>query len=37
VDGEIARIAHLGGRVRASFDDHVVPVDPEGDEFCVQR
>ncbi|SDF75544.1 hypothetical protein SAMN05660662_3259 [Blastococcus aurantiacus] len=37
VDGEIARIGDLGGRVQATFDDHVVLVDPEGNEFCLQR
>jgi Glyoxalase-like domain len=37
VDGEVARIEGLGGRVRETFDDHVVLVDPEGNEFCLQR
>ncbi|SDE41210.1 Glyoxalase-like domain-containing protein [Blastococcus fimeti] len=37
VDGEIARIADLGGRVQDTFDDHVLLVDPEGNEFCLQR
>ncbi|MDT0274645.1 VOC family protein [Blastococcus goldschmidtiae] len=37
VDHEIARIARLGGRVQASHHDHVVLVDPEGNEFCLQR
>ena len=37
VDGEIARIEDLGGRVRETYDDHVVLLDPEGNEFCLQR
>ncbi len=37
VAGELARIAGLGGRVQATFGDHVVLVDPEGNEFCLQR
>ena len=37
VDGEVARIADLGGRLQATFDDHVLLVDPEGNEFCLQR
>jgi predicted enzyme related to lactoylglutathione lyase len=37
VDGEIARVGELGGLVRASFDDHVVLADPEGNEFCLPR
>jgi hypothetical protein len=37
VGGEVVRIEDLGGRVRATFDDHVVLADPEGNEFCLQR
>jgi predicted enzyme related to lactoylglutathione lyase len=37
VDGEVARMEGLGGRVRVTFDDHVVLVDPEGNVFCLQR
>ena len=37
VDGEIARSEDLGGRVRETYDDHVVLLDPEGNEFCLQR
>lgn len=33
--GEVERLASLGASVLASFDDHTVMADPEGNEFCL--
>ena len=34
---EVERICGLGGTVLATYDDHVVLADPEGNEFCLLR
>jgi len=34
---EIDRLTALGATVSARYDDHVVLLDPEGNEFCVMK
>jgi hypothetical protein len=34
---ELDRLTALGATVLARYDDHVVLLDPEGNEFCVTR
>jgi len=34
-DADLALIASLGGRATAHYQDHVVLMDPEGNEFCI--
>lgn len=36
VDAEVDRITELGGRLVATYADHLVLADPEGNEFCMQ-
>ena len=35
IDSDLALIASLGGRVTAHYQDHVLLMDPEGNEFCI--
>ena len=35
LDADLALIASLGGRVTANYLDHVLFMDPEGNEFCI--
>ena len=35
VEAEVARLIGLGARLQATFEDHTVLLDPEGNEFCV--
>lgn len=36
-DADLALITSLGGRVTTTYEDHLVLIDPEGDEFCMIR
>ncbi|MFG1703680.1 VOC family protein [Nonomuraea sp. M3C6] len=35
LDGELDRLIGLGAKLLATYDDWVVPADPEGNEFCL--
>jgi hypothetical protein len=36
IDDEVRRLTDLGASVDTRFEDHVVMLDPEGNEFCVE-
>ena len=36
MDSMAERLQALGGRILASFPDHIVLADPEGNEFCIR-
>jgi hypothetical protein len=37
VEDEAERVVELGASIVAEYDDHVVLLDPEGNEFCLYR
>lgn len=37
VEAELERLAGLGASVVSEYDDHVLLIDPEGNEFCLSK